>query len=253
MDQIITERSGSILRVELNRPAKRNAMTSRMYVTLANVFNDAAKDERIRVVLWHGAGDSFCAGNDVEDFLKNPSGPGESPQARLMHALLDFDKPLVAAVQDADALRLRTRGREREVSDAFRQSCRGAGIRIELLRSSADRAHPRRGVDLVGAAFRRQACCGFRIRRPGRARSEPSGDGKRNRAGVGSEAGRRVASQQATHEAAFFREHIKAAMKAKNEEFSAQVRSADAKEAFAAFLEKRLPHFTGTVSSSTAA
>ena len=30
MDEIITERSGSILRVELNRPAKRNAMTSGM-------------------------------------------------------------------------------------------------------------------------------------------------------------------------------------------------------------------------------
>jgi enoyl-CoA hydratase/carnithine racemase len=62
MDEIVTERSGSILRVALNRPTKRNAMTSRMYVTLADVFNDAAKDERTRVVLWHGAGDSFCAG-----------------------------------------------------------------------------------------------------------------------------------------------------------------------------------------------
>src|SRR6202048_2075501 len=101
MDEIITERSGSILRVELNRPAKRNAMTSRMYVTLANVFNDASKDERIRVVLWHGAGDSFCAGNDLEDFLKNPPGPGDSPQARLMSALVDLDKPLIAAVQGA--------------------------------------------------------------------------------------------------------------------------------------------------------
>src|SRR2546427_9446054 len=101
MDEIITERSGSILRVELNRPSKRNAMTSRMYVTLADVFNDAAKDERTRVVLWHGAGDSFCAGNDLEDFLKNPPGPGESPQARLMNALVDFDKPLVAAVHGA--------------------------------------------------------------------------------------------------------------------------------------------------------
>jgi enoyl-CoA hydratase/carnithine racemase len=101
MDEIITQRSGSVLRVELNRPAKKNAMTSGMYVTLANVFNDAAKDDRTRVVLWHGAGDSFCAGNDIEDFLKNPPGPGESPQARLMNALIDFDKPLIAAVQGA--------------------------------------------------------------------------------------------------------------------------------------------------------
>src|SRR5271154_296370 len=101
MDEIITERSTSVLRVQLNRPARKNAMTSSMYVTLADVFNDAAKDERVRVVLWHGAGDSFCAGNDVDDFLKNPPGPGESPQARLMNALVDFDKPLIAAVQGA--------------------------------------------------------------------------------------------------------------------------------------------------------
>src|SRR5713101_664605 len=101
MNEIITERSEGILRVELNRPKKRNAMTSRMYVALADVFNEAAKDERTRVVLWHGAGDSFSAGNDVEDFLKNPPGPGESPQARLMNALIDFDKSLIAAVQGA--------------------------------------------------------------------------------------------------------------------------------------------------------
>src|SRR5437660_5732480 len=101
MDEIITERSGSILRVQLNRPTKRNAMTSSMYVTLADSVRAAADDEAVRVVLWHGAGDSFCAGNDVEDFLKNPPGPGESPQARLMNALINFDKPLLAAVQGA--------------------------------------------------------------------------------------------------------------------------------------------------------
>src|SRR5947209_20364271 len=101
MDEIITERSGSVLRIELNRPTKKNAMTSGMYVTLADLFKNAAKDERIRVVLWHGAGDSFCAGNDVEDFLKNPPGPGASPQAQLMNALANFDKPLVAAVHGA--------------------------------------------------------------------------------------------------------------------------------------------------------
>src|SRR3981189_2293781 len=98
MDEILTERSGNILRVELNRPAQKNAMTSRMYEALADIFNEAARDERTRVVLWHGAGDSFCAGNDVEDFLKNPPGSGESPQARLMEALANFEQPLVAPV-----------------------------------------------------------------------------------------------------------------------------------------------------------
>ena len=101
MADIVTEHAGSILRVQLNRPTKRNAMTSAMYVALAGIFNEAAKDENTRVVLWHGAGDSFCAGNDIEDFLKNPPGPGESPQARLMKALVNFDKPLVAAVHGA--------------------------------------------------------------------------------------------------------------------------------------------------------
>src|SRR5256885_15184736 len=101
MRDIITERSGHILRIQLNRPEKKNAMTSAMYITLADLLNDAAKDDQIRVVLWHGAGDSFAAGNDIQDLLKNPPGAGESPQARLIEALINFDKPIVVAVQGA--------------------------------------------------------------------------------------------------------------------------------------------------------
>src|SRR6202166_1553893 len=101
MTDIVTERSGSILRVQLNRPSKKNAMTSAMYVTMADLLNESAKDDSVRVVLWHGAGDSFCAGNDLDDFLKNPPGPEESPQSRLINAFIDFEKPIVAAVQGA--------------------------------------------------------------------------------------------------------------------------------------------------------
>jgi enoyl-CoA hydratase/carnithine racemase len=98
MSDIVTERSGAILSVQLNRPAKKNAMTSAMYIALADVLDSAAKDDHVRVVVLHGAGDSFSAGNDLEDFMKNPPGPGESPQARLIKALINFEKPLVAAV-----------------------------------------------------------------------------------------------------------------------------------------------------------
>jgi enoyl-CoA hydratase/carnithine racemase len=96
MSDLITERSANILRNQLNRPAKRNTMTSIMYLTTADLINSAAKDDQIRGVLCHGGGDSFCAGNDIQDFLKNRLGPGESPHARLMDALLNFDKPIAA-------------------------------------------------------------------------------------------------------------------------------------------------------------
>src|SRR5262249_12178496 len=98
---ILTQRSGAILDIQLNRPTKKNAMTSAMYDAIADALDGAARDESVRVVLGHGAGDSFSAGNDVADFLQNPPGPGESPQRRLMDAFIAFEKPIVAAVQGA--------------------------------------------------------------------------------------------------------------------------------------------------------
>jgi enoyl-CoA hydratase/carnithine racemase len=58
MSEILTERSGSILRITLNRPAKKNAMTSSMYTTMAQILNKIANEDDVLVVLWDGAGDS---------------------------------------------------------------------------------------------------------------------------------------------------------------------------------------------------
>ena len=167
MDEIVTERSGSILRVQLNRPAKKNAMTS-SHVRDSRGYLQRGGQGRAdtRVVLWHGAGDSFCAGNDIEDFLKNPPGPGESPQAGLMKALIDFDKPLVAAVQGAaigGGTTMLTHcdfvyaGESAKFQMPFINLAVRAGVRIELLVPATDRAPPRGGTDLAGAAVRRQA------------------------------------------------------------------------------------------------
>jgi enoyl-CoA hydratase/carnithine racemase len=261
MEEIITEYSGSVLRVELNRPTKRNAMTSSMYVALANIFNAAATDERTRVVLWHGAGDSFCAGNDIEDFLKNPPGPGESPQARLMNALVDFDKPIVVAVQGAaigggttmlthcdfvyasESARFRMPFIDLAVVPEFGSSC-SVPARVGHLRAAE--------LILLGLPFdaKRAAELGLV--------TQVVSD--QNLLATATETARKLAAKPAGALQASKRlmkrsvhEQIKAAMKVENEEFSVQVRSEDAKEAFAAFLEKRPPDFNRTIKSATAA
>jgi enoyl-CoA hydratase/carnithine racemase len=249
VDEIITERSDGILRVELNRPSRKNAMTAAMYIELADILNDAARDASIRVVLWHGAGDSFCAGNDIEDFLKDPPGPGESPQARLENAFVDFDKPLVAAVQGSaigggttmlthcdfvlagQSAHFRTPFVDLAVVPEFGSSwslaarighVRAADLLLLGSPMDADRALQLGLVTLVVAdhtllPLATETACELAAK----------------------PAGALQASKRLMKRAV--REQIKAAMKAENEEFSRQVRSDEAREALTAFLEKRRP------------
>jgi enoyl-CoA hydratase/carnithine racemase len=252
MEDILTEHSGSILRVQLNRPARRNAMTSGMYLSLASIFSEALNDANTRVVLWHGAGDSFCAGNDIEDFLKNPPGPGESPQARLMEALVNFDKPLVAAVHGAaigggttmlthcdfiyagESAKFQMPFINLAVVPEFGSSC-SVPSRIGHLRAAE--------LLLLGTSFdgRRAAELGLVTDvvsdKDVLAMATETAQKLAAKPAAALQASKRLMKQP-------FREQIRAAMQAENEEFSRQVRSEDAKEAFTAFLEKRKPDFT---------
>jgi len=254
MSDIITEKSGSILRVQLNRPAKKNAMTSAMYITLADLLDATAKDDQIRVVLWHGAGDSFCAGNDMADFLKNPPGPGDSPQARLINALVNFEKPLVAAVQGAAV----GGGTTMLTHCDFVYAGESAKFHLPFINlglvpefgssySIPARTGYLRAAELIQLGLPFDAVRAAELGLVTRVVPD------QKLLATATETAQKLAEKPAAALQACkrlmkapLRDQLVLAAKRENEEFAERVRSADAKEAFTAFVEKRPPHFTGT-------
>src|SRR6266403_4964883 len=252
MTDIITERSGSILRVQLNRPAVKNAMTSAMYIVLADAFNAAAKDDRIRVVLWHGAGDSFCAGNDIGDFIKHPPGAGESPQALLMKALIGFDKPIVAAVQGAAIGGGTTMLPHCDFVYAgetakFQMPFINLGLVPEF---AATFSIPMR-IGYLRAAELLQLGLPFDANRAAELGLVTRVVPDSRLLETATETAQKLAEKPAAALQASkrlmkkpWRDALLEAAKAENSEFSERVRSADSKEAITAFFEKRAPDFT---------
>ena len=87
-----------VLRLTLDRPAKKNALTRAMYAGLADALEQAADDRAVRVVLVQGTGGVFTAGNDLGDFMMDPPTDESSSVFRFLRAVSRFEKPLVAAV-----------------------------------------------------------------------------------------------------------------------------------------------------------
>lgn len=261
MSDIIAERSGNILRIQLNRPERKNAMTSAMYITLADLLNNAAKDDQIHVVLWHGAGDSFSAGNDIEDFLKNPPEAGESPQARLIEALINFDKPIVAAVQGAaigggtttlthcdfvfagESAKFQMPFVNLAVVPEFGSSYT-VPRRIGYLRAAE--------LVLLGLPFdaKRAAELGLVTRVVADQQLLPTAAAAAQRLAVKPPAALQSCKRLMRSST---RELLERAVKLENQEFAVRVRSAEAKEAFTAFIEKRKPNFEGISESKARA
>jgi enoyl-CoA hydratase/carnithine racemase len=87
----------------MNRADKKNALTGEMYAAMADALAGANKRSDIRCVVIAGAPGVFCAGNDLQDFLRaaeDDEGLSE-PIMRFLYALAGSRKPLVAAVQGA--------------------------------------------------------------------------------------------------------------------------------------------------------
>lgn len=100
-EHVQTTRDGAILHLRLNRPQKKNALTQDMYQALLDGLNQAEDDASISVVVFSGEGDTFCAGNDLGDFLKHGELTADAPVFQLLKRLPQLTVPLVASVQGA--------------------------------------------------------------------------------------------------------------------------------------------------------
>jgi enoyl-CoA hydratase/carnithine racemase len=101
---ILVSTTNSILTLEFNRPARKNAITSAMYQTMADALQAANDDSQVRAVLIAGHPEVFTAGNDLEDFMKTSAGSTTAdnlPVFQFMRALSGCTKPVVAAVAGA--------------------------------------------------------------------------------------------------------------------------------------------------------
>lgn len=99
MSNITTSTTGTVLTIAFNRPEKMNALTRDMYADLARALDEAAGDFAIRAVLLTSTGDHFTAGNDIRDFMEHPPTTEDSTVAAFLGAILEFPKPLIAAVK----------------------------------------------------------------------------------------------------------------------------------------------------------
>ena len=90
--------SDGVIEVVLDRPEKKNALTGAMYAELSAAIERADAEPSVRAVLVSSVGDTFCAGNDLQDFVSSPP-TADSPVVRFLSTLAGTSVPLVVAVQ----------------------------------------------------------------------------------------------------------------------------------------------------------
>ncbi len=99
MTLITSEMDGLVQIIRFNRPEKMNALTKEMYAELARLLTEANGDFGIRAVVLSAVGDNFTSGNDIMDFMSNPPTSEDSTVAAFLGSILNFTKPLIAAVK----------------------------------------------------------------------------------------------------------------------------------------------------------
>jgi 2-(1,2-epoxy-1,2-dihydrophenyl)acetyl-CoA isomerase len=106
-DGLLVTHDGPVLRLTLDRPDRRNAVTDEMVLALIEAVEAAGSDEAVRVIALSGTGEHFCSGFD----LGQRGGGDEAPRAgstqrrmrwqvnRLIPTMLETQTPIVTAAR----------------------------------------------------------------------------------------------------------------------------------------------------------
>jgi methylglutaconyl-CoA hydratase len=104
---LLLECRDAVATITLNRPDKRNAVTSGMIAELQTVLDAVEKNHTTRVVILTGAGTAFCAGMDLEMLAaiakQSPTENQEDSRriAKMLRRIWSFPRPMIAAVNGA--------------------------------------------------------------------------------------------------------------------------------------------------------
>jgi enoyl-CoA hydratase/carnithine racemase len=255
-EHIRTETAEGVLTVTLNRPDKKNALTRSMYQALADAIAAADHSANVRCVLVQAEGDTFTAGNDLSDFAAvSASPPATDPQRTgnpFLLALARATRPIVAAVN----------GRAVGVGTTMLLHCD-----MVLMSDDAVLTTPFVNLGLVPEAASSlllpsrigyaRAFAMFVLGEPVTAAMAhawglanavcPRGELRTTARAAAVAIAKRPPTAVALTKA-LMRDPaaLLQRMDAEGVHFAAQLRSAEAREAFAAFAEKRAPNFAST-------
>jgi enoyl-CoA hydratase/carnithine racemase len=96
--EILTHVDAGVMTLTLNRLERKNSLTSAMYDAMADALDSANHDVAVRAVVIQGHETIFSAGNDIGDFLSKPPATPDAPVFRFLRGISSFPKPIVAAV-----------------------------------------------------------------------------------------------------------------------------------------------------------
>lgn len=95
-------KEGQIAYLTMNRPEKRNALSSSLVTALINALREAEMDDEVKAIILSGVGKSFCSGGDI-DTMSSFNAPASivssmKKSTELTKTIMQLDKYVISAV-----------------------------------------------------------------------------------------------------------------------------------------------------------